>query len=125
MILLIAGSRSLEPKIKEIRNFIEWFRLQPTCIISGGAGGVDTQAKLFANNFDFKFIEFKADWDKYGKGAGHIRNGEMARVADACLLIWDGSSKGSANMFNQMIQQKKPVYQVILRDGYEHRIKPK
>jgi hypothetical protein len=39
----------------------------------------------------------------------------MAEYADALLLIWDGSSRGSANMRQQMERRGKPVYEVILR----------
>jgi hypothetical protein len=39
----------------------------------------------------------------------------MAEEADALLLIWDGESKGSANMKKEMLFKNKPVYEVILR----------
>jgi hypothetical protein len=41
---------------------------------------------------------FPAKWDKYGKAAGPLRNREMAAYADALILVWDGKSRGSANM---------------------------
>lgn len=41
---------------------------------------------------------YPADWEKYGKSAGPIRNSEMANHADALILIWDGSSRGSRDM---------------------------
>jgi hypothetical protein len=39
----------------------------------------------------------------------------MAEEGDALLLIWDGESKGSANMKKEMLFKKKPIYEVILR----------
>ena len=42
--------------------------------------------------------EFKADWVKYGKAAGPIRNEEMAKYADACIVFWDGKSPGAKSM---------------------------
>jgi hypothetical protein len=39
----------------------------------------------------------------------------MADYADALLLIWDGESKGSANMKKNMEKQNKKVYEVILK----------
>lgn len=62
-----------------------------------------------------KLTKFPADWDKFGKAAGHIRNKQMAEEADALLLIWDGESKGSANMKKEMLFKNKPVYEVILK----------
>ena len=40
----------------------------------------------------------EANWDKYGKRAGMIRNEEMARQATDCIVFWDRKSKGTANM---------------------------
>jgi hypothetical protein len=58
---------------------------------------------------------FLADWETQGKAAGPIRNKEMAEYADALLLIWDGESRGSANMKANMLKLGKPVYEVILK----------
>ena len=44
---------------------------------------------------------FPADWDGLGKGAGHIRNKQMAEYATDLLLIWDGKSRGSKNMLEE------------------------
>lgn len=64
---------------------------------------------------NLKLTKFPADWEKFGKVAGHIRNKQMAEEGDALLLIWDGESKGSANMKDNMIKLGKPVYEVILK----------
>jgi hypothetical protein len=39
----------------------------------------------------------------------------MAEEGDELLIIWDGESKGSANMKSQMLLLKKPVHEIILR----------
>ena len=49
-----------------------------------------------------------------GKAAGHVRNKKMAEYGDALLLIWDGKSKGSANMKKEMQKLNKPIYEVTL-----------
>ncbi len=38
----------------------------------------------------------------------------MALYGDALLLIWDGKSRGSTSMRNEMKKLDKPVYEVIL-----------
>ena len=48
----------------------------------------------------YNLLRFPADWDKYGKKAGYIRNKEMARAADACVVFWNGQSKGSKHMID-------------------------
>jgi hypothetical protein len=39
-------------------------------------------------------------WDLFGKKAGYMRNEEMAKVADAAIIFWDGKSKGSKHMID-------------------------
>ena len=39
-----------------------------------------------------------------------MRNREMAEYADALLAVWDGESKGTANMILEMHRMGKPVF---------------
>jgi hypothetical protein len=124
MKLIIAGSRTLDIDAScavSLHNLTDI-----TEVVCGMAKGVDLAGKYFAENDwkeDYPLVshdrltvkEFPADWDKHGKSAGHIRNAEMAKYADALLLIWDGESRGSANMKQNMLKLGKPVYEVILR----------
>jgi len=64
-------------------------------IISGGARGVDAMAEHYAEVNDIPTIIHPAEWDKYGKGAGFIRNKLIWDDADMGLAIWDGVSKGT------------------------------
>lgn len=86
-----------------------------TEIVSGGAKGIDSVGEEFANDSHILVNRFDADWEKHGKAAGPIRNKKMAEYADALLLIWDGKSKGSANMKKEMLLLNKPIYEVILK----------
>ena len=43
---------------------------------------------------------FPADWKKYGKSAGYVRNSEMAEVAESLIAFWDGKSRGTKNMID-------------------------
>jgi hypothetical protein len=45
--------------------------------------------------------KFPADWDRYGKSAGPVRNGQMARYAQRLIAFWDGKSTGTKNMIDQ------------------------
>lgn len=70
-------------------------------IVEGGAKGADALAKQYAIERHYEFIEFPADWDKYGKAAGVIRNDEMVNfIKDkSCkaLFFWDGQSRGTGD----------------------------
>lgn len=128
MKLIIAGSRTLNPSVTFIDSIICNNNIKVTEIISGTAGGVDRAGERYYIQYNemgiryhnpevsnLKLTKFPADWDKFGKAAGHIRNKQMAEEGDALLLIWDGESKGSANMKKEMLFKNKPVYEVILK----------
>lgn len=120
MKLIIAGSRDFIPSNMLIDALVFDFQLLDGIreVVSGGALGVDRAGESWASTYpsdELLVKRFPADWDKYGKAAGPIRNREMAAYADALLLIWNGESRGSKNMREEMLKAKKPVYEVILR----------
>lgn len=121
MKLIIAGSRTFTNLSKyffrDILNNLNIDFNNPDVlheIVSGCAKGADTGGEHFAKQYNIPLVIFPADWDKYGNAAGPIRNKQMADYADALLLVWDGKSKGSANMKATMEKLKKPVYEVII-----------
>lgn len=116
MKLIIAGSRSLSPSFGFITNAIGMLGITNISeVVSGTAVGVDQEGEHWASHMSVSVKRFPAEWDKYGKRAGPIRNSKMAVYADCLLLIWDGSSSGSSHMKSAMIEMGKPVYEVILR----------
>lgn len=64
-------------------------------IISGEAIGADSLAKRFAKKHSYNYLEFPADWDKYGKSAGYRRNIDIVNNSDIVIAFWDGESKGT------------------------------
>lgn len=104
--VIIAGSRDFDDY--ELLNSVVKEKLRDyknIKIISGGCSGADTLGERFAkeNNLDLKV--FQAEWKKYGRAAGPIRNKAMAQYAsqvDNCLLIAFpvGSSRGTRNMIS-------------------------
>jgi hypothetical protein len=114
MRLIIAGSRHLTVQYDELFKIIDKLGITPIdMVVSGGARGIDRSGEDMAEAYEIPLRRFPADWDKYGRSAGPIRNLAMAIYADALLLIWDGESRGSANMLQQMKRLKKPVYEII------------
>lgn len=76
-------------------------------IVSGKARGADSLGEKYAKEKGYKIKEFPADWGKYGRAAGYIRNKEMAEYADGCLCFWDGKSKGTKHMIDLVEEKKK------------------
>ncbi len=115
MKILIAGSRTINGyKAYELLQNI-WFHQIPKewlaceAIVSGCAAGVDSLAIMLAKDYQYPCIEMPANWKKYGRGAGFIRNAEMAALADAAVILWDGKSNGTSNMIQLMQSANKPV----------------
>jgi hypothetical protein len=78
-------------------------------IVSGGAKGADTLGERYARERGCLVKQFPADWQTYGKKAGPVRNAQMAAYADACIVFWDGKSKGTQDMITQANTHQLPT----------------
>lgn len=117
MKLIIAGSRTITLSSDQITSYLAQNNVPVvTEVVCGLDRDSDLSAKEWAENYEIADTDFYADWDTHGKAAGPIRNKQMAEYADALLLIWDGESKGSANMKKEMQKLGKPIYEVIIRN---------
>ena len=71
-------------------------------IISGGCRGADSIGEEYAKTRNILLTVFPADWDKYGRAAGPIRNKQMLNYAleenAVVVAFWDGKSRGTLNM---------------------------
>lgn len=116
MRVIIAGSRDIddysvaEPIILRGLDCLDIEIPTITAIISGGARGPDRLGVRWACQHNVKFETFLANWNKYQRTAGILRNVEMGKVADAAIFIWDGTSRGTAHMMEYMESMGKPIY---------------
>lgn len=104
MKVIVAGSRTISNYNfvkKAIELSIEKKGWEITEVVCGMAKGVDTFGMRWAYENNVQVNKKPADWDLHGKAAGFIRNKEMAQYADACIVLYDGKSRGSANMIKQ------------------------
>lgn len=67
-------------------------------IIQGGARGADTLAFRWAAMTKSSTRTFSANWDKFGKAAGYIRNSEMLKEGQPDLVIAFPGGRGTAMM---------------------------
>lgn len=101
--VIIAGSRGfndyalLKRKLNELLDFDD-----DITIISGTANGADSLGEKFAYEYDLTLVKMPANWAVHGKGAGYIRNEQMAAYASRqngkLIAFWDGESKGTVHM---------------------------
>ena len=96
---IIAGSRGIH-NYGLIDEAIRKSGFNVTCVISGGAQGIDTLAIRWAKSHGLKCIVMPADWDQYGRSAGYRRNEDMVSkgYAKALIAVWDGTSRGTKHM---------------------------
>jgi hypothetical protein len=110
MKIIVAGSRDFNNRtllFNKLDEILDRYNISE--IISGTAKGADTLGEQYAEENSLKCTEFPAEWNLYGKGAGHKRNLLMGEYADYAIVFWDGKSKGTKNMINTMKKLKKPV----------------
>lgn len=96
---IIAGSRGITDYYVVLAAILE-SNFQITEVVSGTARGVDRLGETYAVRNKLPIAKFPADWDKWGKPAGYIRNKEMAQYADALVAVWNGESKGTKHMID-------------------------
>lgn len=67
-------------------------------IVSGHAKGADMLGEQYAQEKGYELETYPADWKKYGRRAGFLRNEQMADLSNAAIGFWDGDSHGTQHM---------------------------
>ena len=101
MKLAIVGSRDFNDYELMSEYIRSRFNLSEVdAVVSGGAKGADSLAAKFAQEHDIELIVKKAEWDKYGRAAGPMRNKLIIQEADAVVAFPSAQSKGTLNSIN-------------------------
>jgi hypothetical protein len=100
MKVIIAGSRQIEDydALKALIEDTDWPIEE---VVSGGCRGVDVMGERWAEENGIPVKVFAADWARWGREAGELRNREMAAYADGLILLWDGKSPGASCMLRE------------------------
>ena len=134
MKLIVSGPRDAgNEHVERVFSVLDFFNKCNVIdqIFEGGADGIDFIARQWAKDNGYREIKlvnyvtnplqfghgqrcrvtFPADWDKYKKAAGPIRNRQMAEMGDALVAFWDGryAGCGTYNMIEQMRGMNKPI----------------
>ncbi len=109
--VLICGSRRYR-NAANIERYVRGLDAG-TVVIHGGAQGADTLAGLYARRHGLKVEEYPADWGRYGRGAGSVRNRQMldqGQPTEIVAFVADPTnSPGTANMVLQALARGLPV----------------
>jgi hypothetical protein len=117
MRVVVAGTRTYEcfDTVRELLNNID---IDITTILSGHCKRYvdgkeiltpDRMGEIWASENNIPVELYPAEWDKYGRYAGPIRNKKMAELADYAVVFWDGQSRGSYSMIKEMNKLNKPI----------------
>lgn len=101
MKVLVCGGRNYSDE-QAVFDFLDTFNDQITSVVVGGAQGVDGMAAKWAlKNLKDVYI-YVAEWEKYGKRAGPIRNAKMLeKHPDIEHIIAFPGGRGTADMVRQ------------------------
>ena len=101
MKVLVCGGRDFANKIT-LDYILDMFNkeTQIDTIIHGDARGADSLASLWAREHNIKEIPFPADWEKYGKAAGPIRNEQMLDYSKPDMVIAFPGGNGTKHMID-------------------------
>ena len=115
MRVIVAGSRDFSDWEYVEEKLYSTFENRPVdTIVSGTAKGPDSHGIVWAEAEGITVMRFPADWENKGRGAGFIRNAEMAEYSDALIAFWDGESKGTKHMIDTALKGKLEVHVYIV-----------
>lgn len=113
MKILVCGSRiwTSYERIAEVLG--RYFPISE--IIHGGCVGADAMAGDYAKATDTKCTVYPADWNRYGKAAGPIRNRLMLDQKPNLVIAFHeeiDKSKGTRDCYEEAIRRGIPVHLV-------------
>ena len=119
MVVGIIGTRkrNSEKDKKLIKEKLELILSNEKDIIicSGGCSkGGDKFAEELASEFRLKKKIYKADWDRLGKGAGFLRNTDIAMESDILIACVADNRKGGTEDTIKKFKKFHPEGELIL-----------
>lgn len=114
MKLAIIGSREFNDYTL-LTNELERYKNKIHIVVSGAARGADSLGERWAIENKKETLIFPADWDKYGKRAGYIRNEDIIKNSDCVMAFWNGISKGTKHSIDLASKYNKPIKIVYIK----------
>ena len=118
--LAIVGTRNPKLSYNEWENILlqEFSPNDLSLIVSGGATGIDTYAKLFAGRHHIPLMEFLPDYSKYGKSAPLRRNLQIVKEATNVIAFPSAESRGT---FHTITEARKLHKSLVVRVSEQRR----
>jgi hypothetical protein len=107
----IVGSRrrdSCEDYKKVWDKFIEIYKLGDIIVSGGCPKGGDRFAELIAKKAQVPIMIYYAQWDRFGKGAGFMRNSDIAKDSDTLIAcVAEDRTGGTEDTIRKYLAYKK------------------
>ena len=97
------------------RMLSEKVKTHKVIVVSGHEKGADALGERYAKERKFGIEKYPADRSR-GRLSGTIRNEQMAKVADALIVFWDGRFHETRNMIDFANLKGIPVKVVRIDD---------
>lgn len=99
MKVLVCGGRHYDDE-EFVFSFLDQLdkKTPITAVVHGDASGADTLAKRWARSSGIISIAYPADWKRYGRPAGPIRNQQMLDEESPDLVVAFPGGEGTAGM---------------------------
>lgn len=96
-----------------------------TSVFSGKAPGADALGERWAMENGAAVTPFPANWGRYGRRAGPLRNAEMLEGgAEAVLALWNGLSTGTKDMIDKARRKGLRVHVVMQEVSHDADVVP-
>lgn len=112
MRILVCGGRDFKDRDLMVKALKDYEHQSNITIIHGAASGADSMSHSWATAFKHNIESYPADWDKYGKRAGYIRNVQMLNEGKPDLVIAFPGGKGTQMMINLAEAANVPVIRI-------------
>jgi len=121
--IAVIGSRKITDKQMIYNNLnylintlLKWNKIQlnKLIIVSGKAIGVDRIAMQYAIDNNLIDWNILADWDKYGKRGGMLRNPNIIKHSDRIIAFQLDNSKGTQNGIDHAMKMNKKIHVISI-----------
>lgn len=112
--IAFSGCRHVSITKEQIKDALDKYVEEPEFEILVGCNpsGVDACVLAYARRNEIPYRIFYAQWQKYKRAAGPIRNKDMVFEADMLIAFWDGKSSGTESAIEAAEDLKVP-YRIL------------
>lgn len=112
MKVIVCGGRDFDDVEFLVQKLHHIHELNPiTHVITGAAKGADDLGNLWADEMGIDKTSIPANWNKYGKKAGMIRNKEMLDEGPDLVIAFPSNGTGTQNTINTANKMGIPVWE--------------